>query len=206
MSLLSSPALRPAEDPAQTVPLAIGFKDWAVICTALGSGRQSLILRKGGIAEGRDGFRFKHERFFLFPTGYHQQFDKVRDGGDIQRNAPAATDAESVEVRYLFVLEFAHWLDEWSQVSHLEPMHIWREDAVRERFEYGDERGIQCAFGRGYRCSAPWTFPNRSSYGGCRSWVTLPAPPASLSWLPVLDDATHERRRYDLDALLGMSI
>ena len=31
----------------------VGFKDWSLVCAALGSGKQSLILRKGGIAEGR---------------------------------------------------------------------------------------------------------------------------------------------------------
>ena len=48
---------------------SIGFKEWAVVCEALGSGRQSIILRKGGIAEGREGFSFKHREFFLFRPG-----------------------------------------------------------------------------------------------------------------------------------------
>ena len=44
------------------------FKEWAVVCEALGDGRQSIILRKGGIAEGREGFAFAHGEFFLFPA------------------------------------------------------------------------------------------------------------------------------------------
>ena len=47
----------------------IAFKEWAVVCAALASGQQSLILRKGGIHEGRDGFRVAHREFWLFPTG-----------------------------------------------------------------------------------------------------------------------------------------
>ena len=31
--------------------LRIAFKEWAAVCRALASGRQSLIIRKGGIAE-----------------------------------------------------------------------------------------------------------------------------------------------------------
>src|SRR4029077_8093936 len=58
---------------------SVGFKEWAVVCEALGRGRQSIILRKGGIAEGRDGFLFKHQEFFLFPTWFHEQPPKVRD-------------------------------------------------------------------------------------------------------------------------------
>ncbi|MFL6569175.1 MAG: DUF1802 family protein, partial [Chthoniobacterales bacterium] len=35
---------------------SIGFKEWALVCEALGRGEQRIIIRKGGIAEGRDGF------------------------------------------------------------------------------------------------------------------------------------------------------
>src|SRR5438046_2307968 len=55
-----------------------GFKEWSLVCDALGRGRQSVILRKGGIAEGRGGFSFRHRGFFLFPTFFHEQIAKVR--------------------------------------------------------------------------------------------------------------------------------
>jgi hypothetical protein len=41
-------------------------------------GRRSVILRKGGIAERRVGFSFRHREFFLFPTFFHEQTVKVR--------------------------------------------------------------------------------------------------------------------------------
>ena len=37
-----------------------------------------MIIRKGGIAEGRDGFAFRHREFFLFPTFFHEQVERVR--------------------------------------------------------------------------------------------------------------------------------
>lgn len=58
--------------------MSIGFKEWALVCEALGNGTQSIILRKGGIAEGRDGFRFKHDEFLLFPTLFHEQLAKTK--------------------------------------------------------------------------------------------------------------------------------
>ena len=57
---------------------SVGFKEWAIVCEALGCGRQSMILRKGGIAKA-DGFAFRHRRFFFFPTFFHEQLEK--DGG-----------------------------------------------------------------------------------------------------------------------------
>ena len=58
--------------------MAIAFKEWSLVCEALGGGEQSVILRKGGIAEGKSGFGFEHGEFYLFPTWFHGQIDKVR--------------------------------------------------------------------------------------------------------------------------------
>ncbi|MFM7244697.1 MAG: DUF1802 family protein, partial [Planctomycetaceae bacterium] len=48
------------------------FKEWAVICRALATGRQDVILRKGGIVEPGGAFRPDHESFLLLPTFLHQ--------------------------------------------------------------------------------------------------------------------------------------
>lgn len=180
-----------------------GFKDWAVVCAALGAGRQSLILRKGGIAEGRDGFRFKHEDFFLFPTQYHQQMEKVRPAEIAGLIVPPAPPAGTVEIRYFFRLEWALWLDRWEILEQLEPFHIYREEIARERFDYDAQPGLQCAFGRVYRLDPAWTFPDQPGYGGCRSWVTLPPCPSSHSFSPVLDDAAHRRAAREVRGVLG---
>jgi len=53
------------------------FKEWAVVCRALGTGRQVLILRKGGIGEQAGKFRPEHCEFLFFPTGFHQSTEQV---------------------------------------------------------------------------------------------------------------------------------
>lgn len=188
------------ESPAAT---SIGFKDWAVVCAALGQGRQSLILRKGGIAEGRQGFRFKHEEFYLFPTQYHQQMEKVRPAelGGLQ--VPTPPPADSVEIRYFFRMEWALWLDQWDTLARLEPFHIYREEVARERFVYDDQPGLQCAFGRVYRLEHAWTFPDKPGYGGCRSWIQLPPAALDLQLEPVIEDDVHHRVSHDLREALG---
>ncbi len=183
---------------------AFGFKDWSLVCTALGTGRQSIILRKGGIAEGRDGFRFKHESFFLFPTQYHQQAERVRP--EVMAGlsvAPPALEG-TVAIRYFFAVNWAWWIDDWAALQRLESFHVWREEVVRERFEYDDQRGLQCAFGRVYRLAPEWTFPDRPSFGGCRSWITLPEYPADANTLqPVLTDAAHAALAAEVRAALA---
>lgn len=191
---------------AAPVPTAttMGFKDWALICAALGHGRQSIILRKGGIAEGRDGFRFKQEEFFLFPTQFHQQAEMVRPEELALLRPEGASPDGTVEIRYFFALDFAVWVDDWTTVARLEPFHVWREEVVRARFAYDEQAGVQCAFGRVFRLETPWTFPTRPAYGGCRSWVNLPASPAEMRFEPVLTDEEHAQRSDAVRAILNI--
>ena len=90
--------------------LGIAFKEWAVVCRALAEGRQALILRKGGIAEGRDGFGFRHSEFFLFPTFFHEQVVKVRTPG---AEIPATRPGE-IEIRYFAKLEAEKKITSWA--------------------------------------------------------------------------------------------
>src|SRR5437868_5081994 len=70
--------------------LKIAFKEWAVICRALAEGRQSLILRKGGIAEAGGQFRPEHHRFWLYPTFVHEKPEGIKaDAVDLFRAAEA---------------------------------------------------------------------------------------------------------------------
>src|SRR3954469_9083915 len=99
---------------------SVGFKEWALVCEALGRGEQSVILRKGGIAEGRAGFGFRHTEFFLFPTFFHEQIEKVR-------NSPVGIPSEragEIEIKFFAKLELAAFLDSWEKVTALEPFHI----------------------------------------------------------------------------------
>jgi hypothetical protein len=185
--------------PASTT--AAGFKDWALICAAMGLGRQSIILRKGGLAEGRQGFQFKHARFFLFPTQYHQQAEMVRPV-ELARLPPLPAPVEGrIEIRYLFELEFAVALHDWETVAALEDFHVYRKSVVRERFEYDGNLGLQCAFGRVRELRVPWVLPDRPAFGGCRSWIQLPPPPETEADA-VIDDATHQTRAQALRVLL----
>ena len=160
---------------------SIGFKEWALVCEALGTGRQSIILRKGGIAEGRDGFSFQHREFFLFPTFFHEQLERVRFPG---ANLPEASPGE-IEIRYLAKVDETRVLTDWEEVRALEPLHILKESVVRERFIYSEAPGVHVAFVRVFQLDPIWRFPDAKKYGGCRSWVPLPHLPAGLKLHPV---------------------
>lgn len=160
---------------------AIGFKEWALVCEALGSGRQQVVIRKGGLAEGRNGFAFRHREFFLFPTFFHEQLDRVRESHAV---LPEPLPGE-VEIRYFARVTEARVMTDWEEVRALEPLHILREEVVRERFDYDNAPGVHVAFVEVFRLEPAWHFPDTKAYAGCRSWLELPGPPAELKLHPV---------------------
>jgi hypothetical protein len=165
---------------------SVGFKEWALVCEALGRGEQTILLRKGGIAEGRRGFGFRHSEFFLFPTFFHEQTVKVRSMGAEVSPAPNG----EIEIRYFAKLEAEKEITAWPTVAALEPFHILQESVVRERFEYKSV-GLHVALVRVFCVQPPWTIANKAAYGGCRSWVELPEGPAATGFEPVLSDDEH---------------
>lgn len=155
---------------------SVGLKEWALVCEALGSGRQNVIIRKGGLAEGREGFGFRHQEFFLFPTFFHEQLNRVREANAV---LPEPVPGE-IAIHYFARVKETRLITAWEEVRALQPLHILCEEVVRERFEYDEVPGVHVAFVEVFRLEPVWRFPDAKSYGGCRSWVDLPAPAGDL--------------------------
>ncbi len=170
---------------------SVAFKEWALVCEALGRGAQSIVLRKGGIAEGRAGFAFRHQEFFLFPTFFHEQLEKTRLG---EADLPARRENE-IELRFLAKLEIVKWITSRETADSLQSLHVLKPEVVRERFQYDDPPGLHVAFVRIFRLQPAWVLVEKKSFGGCRSWVDLPEPPSGLSFHPVLNDSAHDANR-----------
>jgi hypothetical protein len=179
---------------------SVGFKEWALVCEALGRGEQTILLRKGGIAEGRDGFGFRYDEFFLFPTFFHEQIVKVRSRGTA---LPAAREGE-IEIRYWARLEAQQEIKSSETAAALEPFHILQESVVRERFAYRKE-GLFVALIRVFRLEPCWIFAEKPAFGGCKSWVNLPEFPAEIRLEPVLADRVHEERVRTIEQCLRCS-
>jgi hypothetical protein len=179
--------------------MSVAFKEWALVCEALGNGRQSLILRKGGIAEGRDGFAFKHPDFFLFPTWFHEQLGRT--------TLPPGTEVptqleDEIEIRYAATLTWSRLVTDPVLLSSLREFHILHDDVVNERFRYDDHQGIHVGFVRVFRLDVPQLLADSKSYGGCRSWLDLPLMD-DIARVPVISNEEHQRRQKKLEQLLS---
>ena len=177
---------------------SIGFKEWSLVCDAMGRGEQSIILRKGGIAEGRSGFSFRYREFFLFPTFFHGQVENVRVDALLKDER---SDRETTILFYAKV-EQAWRIDSLETVERLAPLHVLKPQVIYERFNYKSQ-GLNVAFVRVFRLEREWILPNEKRFGGCRSWVGLPEAP-QIAIQPVLDDAEQIRRRGQFETALSI--
>jgi len=156
------------------------FKEWEAIVEALGQGAQIIILRKGGIAEGKQGFQAKHPKFWLFPTAYHQQWEKTKP--ELQRFlAPAAARQadQPIALHYFAEVTDTVYLDSWDKVARLDDAHFWTDSILRERFDYaerpGMEPGLHLLIVRVSRINLPHQLAPSKDYDGCKSWIDVPA-------------------------------
>lgn len=161
--------------------MMIAFKEWQVVCEALASGRQTVILRKGGIHEGREGFAWKHKQFALFPTRFHSQEAGVRPADWVQYGEGGLRewqDGEVVPIRWQCKVVRAVTLESWHEVEALQDQHIWTEEVVRERFDW-EMKGVKGASLHAAFVEASLIEGQRDivyrkgCHGGCRSWVKL---------------------------------
>ncbi len=168
------------------------FKEWATICAALDAGAQSLILRKGGIHEGRAGFRVDHDEFWLFPTQFHQDPDQLAPAGtpwlDVARRQ--IPPPGQLRLANYACVEQVLELTAPDQIPRLAGLHHWSDETVDQRFHY-KHPGLFALVVRVYRLSEPLWIPDSPHFRGCRSWVDLPQELPTTGLTPVLSDSDH---------------
>jgi hypothetical protein len=169
----------------------IAFKEWAVVVDALGRGDQIIILRKGGLREGRGGFQIEQPAFLLFPTAHHQQREAVLPEAQARFDEIEKRGLPADAVRLEFIAEVVAWrkLASRDAIDRLTGQHIWRNEVIARRFEWGEEQGVLALAVRVSRLPQAAELPIRPEYGGCRSWVTLATDVDVTAARPVLSEA-----------------
>lgn len=186
--------------------MRIGFKEWAVVVEALGAGEQILILRKGGISEGRRGFQVEHAEFFLFPTIFHQQREAVIPHWQERYDQLAAQPRDPNRIRLEWFAHVVSWrrLETLASAERLHGQHIWRDDLIAQRFEWGTEKNIHALAVRVFRLPQPVELPVLEEYGGCKSWITLEEDLPTDGATPVLSKEAFNEKLNQFHAALDL--
>ena len=174
--------------------LSIALKEWASVCSALESGRQMILLRKGGIYEAAGEFELENPQFLLFPTYLHQNAKMLKAEAHA---GMTPMDAEPSQIRLSAagaVTDIVQ-LRSRAQMDAIENEHVWTASLIDMRFNYKPANPLYLLLVRVYRLASPLMVANTPAYAGCKSWVPLDEPVATTGAVSVLDDARYDSRR-----------
>ncbi|HEX9175982.1 DUF1802 family protein [Mycobacterium sp.] len=164
------------------------LKEWSAAVHALLDGRQTVLLRKGGIGEKR--FEVAAQRFLLFPTVAHSHAERVREEHrDLLAPAAADSDDDHIMLRAGAKVVAAVSVSNPDGLTDIEPLHIWTQESVREdRLDFRPKHRLTVLVVQACALTEPVRLARTSDYAGCTSWVDVPVAP---DWgPPVHDDAT----------------
>tara|TARA_Y100000590_G_scaffold34596_1_gene37729 strand:+ start:2720 stop:3274 length:555 start_codon:yes stop_codon:yes gene_type:complete len=150
------------------------LKEWATVVKALEQGKQTVILRKGGILETASGFNIETEKFFLFPTWEHQETKHVKPEfhnflNDVLNNPP--------DEGFNNISSFAEVLAEKDiesneTIDKLSKFHVWSDSYIQARRNWKPEKPIKAVFLKTYKIPE-MKIPLESSFQGCKSWLEI---------------------------------
>ena len=206
--------------------LQVALKEWAVVCHALETGPQIILLRKGGIVEARHGFAPEHREFLLFPTYLHQNERMLKPAvheqlraaqrtvaekqpGPVAASAPStsavppAHEPSEVSVFVAGVVSDVVQVRSRAQIDAWDQEHVWTAPLIDMRFDYRPKNPLYLLLVRAYRLAEPIALANTPAYAGCKSWVPLDQPIETGGAVPVLDDVRYEAKRANVLKAMG---
>jgi hypothetical protein len=175
----------------------LALKEWAAVAAALLDGRQTLLLRKGGIHE--KAFTVGGARFVLFPTIAHSHRERVRpehrsvlDAGAQDVDEPGGTFVVRCGVSLVEAVPVARP----EGLAEIADLHIWTAESIRsDRLEFRPKHLLQALMVRAFELPEPVRLARLDSYGGCKSWLELP-----LHWDGETGRQVHDEPRLATDA------
>lgn len=181
--------------------LQIALKEWASVCHALETGRQIILLRKGGIYEAAGEFELENPQFLLFPSYLHQNLKMLKPEAHAGFE-PMNAEPSEIKISAAGVVSDIVQLKSRQQMREIEGEHVWTNPLIEMRFGYKPQNPLYLLLVRTYRLPEPVRVVNTPEYAGCKSWVPLEQPIATNQGVPVLDDAKYSaRRKRIIDAI-----
>jgi hypothetical protein len=157
-----------------TVP---ALKEWSAAVHALLDGRQTILLRKGGIGEKR--FEVTAREFLLFPTVAHSHAERVRpEHRELLAAAAADSTDEYLTLRAAAKVVAALPVNRPDGLQQIEDLHIWTAASVRaDRLDFRPKHKLAVLVVQAIPLAHPLRIARTPEYAGCTSWVQLPVSP-----------------------------
>jgi hypothetical protein len=182
---------------------SIALKEWSTVCSALATGRQSILLRKGGIREKRGEFTVEHQRFFLYPTAFHQDPEQLIPEARVALGALEVAPDGQVPIGLCAEVVAVWRIEDLEKLKLLTPLHILAWPTIESRFHYKNNPWLEVLLLRIFQLSKMKLTPELSEYAGCRSWVSLREEISLEGFTPVIEDTAFHQLQQALETLLG---
>lgn len=157
--------------------MTTALKEWGAAVRALLDGRQTILLRKGGIGEKR--FEVAASEFLLFPTVAHSHAQRVRpEHQDLLAAAAGDSTDDQVTVRAAAKVVAAVAVNRPDRLPEIEDLHIWTAESVQaDRLDFRPKHRLAVLVVSAMPLAEPVRLTRTPDYAGCTSWVQLPTTP-----------------------------
>jgi hypothetical protein len=156
------------------------LKEWAIVCDALEDGSQSILLRKGGILEYKDGFQVTHSCFYLYPTFEHQSIEYLKSNywakmEELSRS-PNFDDGKVAIIRSWAEVKQIYKIRNINDLLKIKNYHIWSDKYLQMRFNYNSSKPLHLLVIRVYKLVKQIRVQIQPHWSGCKSWVEMNIP------------------------------
>jgi hypothetical protein len=106
------------------------------------------------------------------------------------------------KIRLAAFCEVVDWqtLSSLQTAQSLRGQHIWRDEVIAERFDWGKQKNIFALAVRVFRIAKPIELPMLAAYAGCKSWVELERDIPTEGATPVLDEVPFQKKLMQFKA------
>jgi hypothetical protein len=177
------------------------LKEWSAAVHAMLDGRQTVLLRKGGIHEKR--FTLDSSHFLFFPTVAHSHAQRVRpEHRDLLPAAAEDSTKSEIVLRAGAKVVAAIEVNRPDGLEEIAPLHIWTAESVRaDRLDFRPRHRLTVLVVQVSPLAGPERLPRLPEYAGCTSWVPMPVNP--MWGTPVHDDAALRKIAARVRDLVG---
>ena len=169
------------------LPNHTALKEWSNVIDALGRGDQVILIRKGGIADPK--FGVEAERFYLYPTFFHQQ----------------QSEPEDVTITHWCEVVTSWRVGDLETLYRLEPLVVMSRETLETRYRFRPDQALHVIGVRTFALKSPQTIHVKPEYLGCRSWVSVDDEIDVEGSLPALTETELETRLTRARALTQWS-
>jgi hypothetical protein len=178
------------------------LKEWATVVSALESGDQTVLLRKGGILEAASGFVIESKKFLLFPTYEHQSFDNIKPQFAHHLESAMAKKPNEGTNKITSYAEVVAQADVTSEkkINELSKFHIWSDSYIKTRMNWMPDKATKAVFLKTYKVPE-FEITSKPEYQGCKSWIDINAN--QISGEAVLNDSELSSRLKEFEEIIN---